>query len=148
MRIAVLFLFVGLIMTSCESYLSGPMKDRVNGWASQTGFTASANLIFHDVSVVKAAIGRGDTASAKTDCVVLGDDVQSANGNLPTPYEPMTLDLANGYSDLYGAAISCYHDGSASNIQKLKIDLNSMNNALSKITQARQLGSNVAGKNL
>ncbi len=133
---AIAILLVGLGLTSCSQDMSGPVYQRVSNWESGTGFTASVSTIDQDFNNVNKAYKKRNYPSAKTFCVVLGNDVQDANGNLPSPSSTVTLALSKGYTDLYNGAIKCYEDSNQSSELKLKSDVELMTAGVGKIELA------------
>ncbi len=133
----VLLICFGILISSCSADMSGPVYKRVSQWESGSGFGSSVDVIQHDFGNVNQAFLKQNFPSAKTFCVVLGNDVQDANGNLPTPSVTVTLALADAYTDLYNGAIKCYDDASASNDGKLSNDINLMKQGLQKIQLAQ-----------
>lgn len=119
--------------------MNGPVYKRMSDWENGTSLTGSINTIRHDYQNINGAFLKLNYPSAKTFCVVLGNDVQSANGNLPTPSPTVTLVLSEGYTDLYNGSVKCYEDAIKSDKTKLSGDLQLMKNGLDRIDTAVNL---------
>jgi len=66
-----------------------------------------------DVSHVKKLSALGGGRQLATGCVVLSDDVRSANGDLPSPDQAVTDDFSSAYTTLEAGAETCYSAGEA-----------------------------------
>lgn len=89
------------------SDLSGPLASRVRAWASATGIVALDGQVASDVRHAHTLDVTAGGHQLATGCVVLGDDVRQANGELPSPDQILTDELSTAYTTLLGAAEEC-----------------------------------------
>ena len=87
---------------------------RMTAWAEGTGFGGVVATLQADSSRIATVLGehRG-TGAVRADCVILLDDTEAANQNLPTPDAGLTSLLSHAYTLEGQAANDCYAAGAA-----------------------------------
>ncbi len=97
-----------LMLSACSvGSFSGSQADQVASWSKGAGVVGSTSQLDADVAHIKTLMHYGGK-SAATGCLVLGDDVRKAHGELPTPDSALTTDLDQAYRLLFEAATRCY----------------------------------------
>ncbi|NNN20522.1 MAG: hypothetical protein HKL80_00780 [Acidimicrobiales bacterium] len=129
---------------SCSADMSGSAQSRMKSWMEGTSLVSSSQQILTDIKNIKVSIKGDDLSSLHSLCVVLGNDVQDANGNLPSPNTAVTNELTLGYSQIYNLTISCYKATTKSQIES---EVTSMNNSYAQIQDAVSVGNAIVGSN-
>ncbi|MDA8401070.1 MAG: hypothetical protein M0008_13705 [Actinomycetota bacterium] len=103
---------VALALSGCAAGadMTGSPSHRMRAWTRATGVARSSNVLLQDAARIMKLAGGNDPTAVKTACLVLSNDAEAANTELPTPDHAATLDLSKAYSDYYSVAVDCYHD--------------------------------------
>ncbi|HEX3459635.1 MAG TPA: hypothetical protein VHT49_01910 [Acidimicrobiales bacterium] len=97
---------------------AGTPAHQVTEWVSGAGAGSSIGTVEVDIKNVNLAFSQRDPAGEiRSVCGLLVTDAGTANGNLPTPDQQLSDDLATAYATAYDAGTDCYN-GSGGN-QKL-----------------------------
>ncbi len=135
-------IFIGLVCASCSADMSGSAQSRMKSWMDGTGLISSSSQILTDIKNIKISIKGDDLSSLHSLCVVLGNDVQDANGNLPSPNTAVTNELSLGYSQIYSQSVSCYKAAAKSQIEA---EIASMNKSFLLIQDAISVSKAIVG---
>jgi hypothetical protein len=114
----------------------GSPAQRVGTWVSSTQMGQAVGAVLGDAARVAAAVrAHQGTGVIHTDCAVLLQDTEVANGNLPSPDERLTILLSDGYETEGTAANNCYTAG-ATNRALLAKSIREMSSARADFEQA------------
>lgn len=99
---------LGLALAACGSTFSGStVGQQVSAWAKTTGFAAQVGTIQGDLRRIGDAPGQG-AGSLRTACDVLVTDTLTANQNLPSPDQMLTVSLSAAYTAAATAGRDCF----------------------------------------
>lgn len=117
MTAAVVISSIGLAGCAGQEQAGTPAH-QVTEWVSGAGAGSSIGTVDVDIKNVNLAFTQHDPAGEiRSVCGLLVTDAGTANGNLPTPDQQLSVDLSNAYATAYDAGTDCYN-GSGGN-QKL-----------------------------
>ncbi len=112
---------MGCVQAGCSSGadMTGTMAHRVSAWAKAAGVSATDATIADDIARISRARHSRDLSGLKTECAVLGTDVQMANDELPAPDTTLTEDLSRAYTAYGDSSADCYSGASSSDRGRL-----------------------------
>ena len=132
-------LAVALFTAACVAGadMTGSAASRMQAWEKATGVASSSRVLLRDAArITKLASGHDPTAM-KTACLVLSNDAEAANTDLPTPDHVATVDLNDAYLDYYAVAVDCYRDaGDAARKASLQRALGLLRSANARLVAA------------
>lgn len=93
-------------VSGCSSSpdVSGTPSQRVQGWLTGVGFTASSAKIASELDEVTRTANAGDLGGLQAVCVQLQDDATIAHAQLPSPDQSLTSQLDTAYQTAYQLA--------------------------------------------
>ena len=91
---------------------SGTPAQKLERWVQGANLGQAIGTLTADGrNVAKAVAAHQGTNAMHTVCLVLADEAQTANQNLPSPDTRVTEDLARGFALDYDAGEACYKAG-------------------------------------
>jgi hypothetical protein len=135
-RAAVVLAALAALATAagCTGY-SGTQSHQVSQWASQYTVISNDQTVVADIDAIKHSWQAGRLKDVTSNCAGLVDDAGTAYGNLPTPDNTLTNELATAYQDFANAGSSC---ATAASIDSHKIvaALNRIGKGLGALSRA------------